>query len=504
MNWKIGSRPLRIGVCCWAATLFGGSWVSAEDLYPVKAVSLQEADSSANDAPSPSGGVSDLPQLPPVTVTAPPEGSPNEDRRYIAPISQTEVTTPTATSIEQRKFGGTVRVITREEIERANAFTIGDLLAREPGVDVASGGGPGGVRSIFLRGGNSQHTKVMIDGSPINDPSSPSRGFDAANLTLDNVEQIEILQGPQSLLYGSEAIGGVINIITRRGEGPLSGSVSAQGGAYRTHREGGWIQGGNDLLDYSFSGSWLDTQSFSAAASGDEIDPFEVGALAGAFGLQLTDSTEFVYRLRYTDARARIDDAALSLGSPPTDDPNRINLSKNLVQRFELRNEQFDGNVNHLLAYDLIEYDRSDRDDVFPSDFDGTTRQFTYMGTAVLWPGHTVSLGAQHWDEEATTEYPPSAPTNASQHQTGVFVQDQLTLWERLHLTAGIRWDDQHGGPIRYVPHNCCIRFTGDRHTNSCQSWHRLSSAVAVGESSAPIRKSRPTARAEPRVGVWI
>jgi vitamin B12 transporter len=126
-----------------------------------------------------------------------------------------------------------------------------DLLRMVPGVDVVAAGPPGGQQSIFLRGANSQHTKVMVDGIPINDPSGPSRAFDAANFSLDNVERIEVLQGPQSLLYGSEAIGGVINIITKRGEGPLGGSVQAEGGAYGTHREAARVSGGNELIDYS-------------------------------------------------------------------------------------------------------------------------------------------------------------------------------------------------------------------------------------------------------------
>ena len=450
MNWIIGWCPPNLG----SLTLFGlvcwGTSASAQELLPTQVTTIQQAAlqeeiesaGTNDDVPEvPSVPDPDVPLLPPVVVESEPNSG-DSQRDYDATFSNATVVTPTATRTEERKFGGTVQVIARDQIEQSDAFTVGEILARQPGVDVVNSGGPGGVRSIFLRGANSQHTKVLIDGSPVNDPSSPSRGFDAANLTLDNVERIEILQGPQSLLYGSEAIGGVVNIITRRGQGPLSGALSAQGGAYGTHREGGYVQGSQGAFDYSFSGSWLDTQSFSSASSGAENDPFEVGALSGAFGVQLTDDTEFVYRLRYTDARARIDDASFSIGVPPTDDPLRLNLTKNLVQRFEINNTLLDGNIQQQFAYDYIEYERNDRDDVFPANAEGATRQFTYLGTALLWPDHEFSVGVQHWDESATTEFLPFAPSSASQYQSGIFFQDQISFWDRLHLTAGVRWDD--------------------------------------------------------------
>lgn len=450
MKWIYGWSPPGWGSFCVLALAFWATTAPAQELIPTQAAAaqpdaLQEEADVVDDTPDPSDTASasgsELPLLPPVVVQSEPNSGETQ-RDYDETFSNATVVTPTATGTEERKFGGTVQVIAQDQIEQSDAFTVGEILARQPGVDVVNSGGPGGVRSIFLRGANSQHTKVMIDGSPVNDPSSPSRGFDAANLTLDNVERIEILQGPQSLLYGSEAIGGVVNIITRRGQGPLSGAISAQGGAYGTHREGGYVQGSHGAFDYSLSGSWLDTQSFSAASSGAENDPFEVGALSGTFGVQLTEDTEFVYRLRYTDARARIDDASFSIGVPPTDDPLRLNLTSNLVQRFEVNNSLLDGNIQQQFAYDYVEYQRNDRDDIFPANAEGATRQFTYLGTALLWPDHEFSVGVQHWDESATTEFLPSAPSTASQYQSGIFFQDQISFWDRIHLTAGVRWDD--------------------------------------------------------------
>ncbi|MEX0792055.1 MAG: TonB-dependent receptor [Pirellulaceae bacterium] len=379
------------------------------------------------------------PTLPPIIVTGDPDEGQGTDT---TPFDTTEVVTPTATPQPARRFGGTVRVIGPQEIRESGARNMSDLLRQVPGVDVVASGPPGGQQSIFLRGANSQHTKVMVDGIPINDPSAPSRGFDAANFALDNVERIEVLQGPQSLLYGSEAIGGVINIITKRGEGPLGGSVQAEGGAYGTHREAIRVSGGNDLVDYSVAGSWLQTEGFSAAAGGPEKDGYDLGTVTGNFGARITDDLEVIYRFRYLDARAEVDDASFSLGQPPTDNPNRLNLTDSFFNRVMLRANSLDGYLVHELAFGYVNYNREDTDEFFPSTFEGATRRMTYQANAMLAENHVMTFGTEHWNEEANSFYAPGPADYATQNQTGVFIQDQLTLLERLHLTAGVRWDE--------------------------------------------------------------
>ncbi|MCG8461539.1 MAG: TonB-dependent receptor plug domain-containing protein, partial [Holophagales bacterium] len=121
--------------------------------------------------------------------------------------------------------GSSVTVIGREEIEASHATTVQELLRTVPGVAVAQLGGPGKASSVFVRGGNSGHTLVLIDGVRVN--SNTAGLYDFADLTTDHIERIEVLRGPQSTLYGSEAVAGVISIISRRGEG----APSVTGGA---------------------------------------------------------------------------------------------------------------------------------------------------------------------------------------------------------------------------------------------------------------------------------
>ena len=120
------------------------------------------------------------------------------------------------------QIGSTVTVITAEELDR-HQYRFGvDALRQVPGIDVRRSGGPGTNTSIFIRGSDSDHTMVLLDGIELNDPSAPSRGSFINHLTLDSVERIEILRGPQSTLYGSDAMGGVVHFITKRGAAPTA------------------------------------------------------------------------------------------------------------------------------------------------------------------------------------------------------------------------------------------------------------------------------------------
>ena len=152
----------------------------------------------------------------------------------------------TASRIEEpaEAAASSITVITRKEIEQKQYRTVFDALRDVAGLDAVRSGGPGSLSSVFLRGTKSEHTLVLIDGVEVNDPVSAGRSFNFANLSLANVERIEVLRGPQSTLYGSDSMGGVINVITRKGKGPLSGDVSVEAGSFNTFRERLGLSGG--------------------------------------------------------------------------------------------------------------------------------------------------------------------------------------------------------------------------------------------------------------------
>ncbi|MDR0702377.1 MAG: TonB-dependent receptor [Azoarcus sp.] len=154
-----------------------------------------------------------------------------------------------------------VSVIDREEIERSGQDTIIDLLARQPGIQTSASGGPGAAASIYIRGANSQQTRVLIDGLPANSVSLS--GFPLHFMTLAEVERIEILRGPASSIHGADAIGGVIHIITRRGQPGLRADGFIGYGSHDTQQANAGISGGDGRWRFRVGANHYQTDGFS-------------------------------------------------------------------------------------------------------------------------------------------------------------------------------------------------------------------------------------------------
>ncbi|MCL2344857.1 MAG: TonB-dependent receptor [Desulfobulbus sp.] len=163
-----------------------------------------------------------------------------------------------------------VTVIEREEIERSGQDTITELLTRQPGIQTATNGGPGTVTSFYLRGANSNQTKVLVDGMAIN--SVDLSGSPLRLMPLGDVERIEILRGPAATLYGADAIGGVIHIITRRGEPGLRGDGFVGYGSYNTSQASAGISGGNEQWRFRLEGNHYSSDGFPAQRNATNHD----------------------------------------------------------------------------------------------------------------------------------------------------------------------------------------------------------------------------------------
>lgn len=162
-------------------------------------------------------------------------------------VTATGVPTPTA------ELGNSVTVITSQELQDQQRRTVPDALSTVPGLNVVQTGGPGTLTSVFIRGTNSNHVKVLVDGIDVTDPSTPNGAFDFGQLATGDIERIEVLRGPQSGLYGADAIGGVISITTKKGDGPPKATASVEGGSFGTLNETAGFSGSNSIVDYAFS-----------------------------------------------------------------------------------------------------------------------------------------------------------------------------------------------------------------------------------------------------------
>ncbi|MBA2436459.1 MAG: TonB-dependent receptor [Chthoniobacterales bacterium] len=169
------------------------------------------------------------------------------------------VVSATRLPLPQEETPAAVSVITAQNLEEKQIERVSDALRQVPGLSVVQSGAPGQLTSVFTRGLKSEHTQVLLDGIPINQGLAGL--FNFADLTTDNIERIEVVRGPQSTLYGPRGLAGVIQIFTKQGSGPPSGSVSAEGGSYDTFHETLQTSGSGREFDYSLGASRLDTEN---------------------------------------------------------------------------------------------------------------------------------------------------------------------------------------------------------------------------------------------------
>ncbi len=174
-------------------------------------------------------------------------------------VTKLEPVVVTATKIEtpQERLGAAVTVITEEELKTYNYETVGDALRQVPGVEIQRSGSLGKLTDLRIRGSSTSQVQVLVDGVRVKPPTIGT--VDLSDISIDQIERIEIVRGPQSTIYGADAIGGVVNIITKRGRGPFSATGSAEGGNYDTHRERVSFGGSYTILDYAVSGSSLES-----------------------------------------------------------------------------------------------------------------------------------------------------------------------------------------------------------------------------------------------------
>jgi vitamin B12 transporter len=210
----------------------------------------------------------------------------------------------------------TVTVIDREEIESSGADHVLELLHGVPGANVAQSGSFGDQASLFLRGGESDFVKVLVDGVPVNRPGG---GIDLSALTLDNVERIEIVRGPASVVHGSDAVAGVVQIFTRSGEGPARASASARAGTFGTLDWETALSGGSEEARYAVSLSRFVTDGPLAFN-----DDHRQTVASGRFAWAPSDRTEASMSVRLTDRDTHF----------PTDGSGNV-VDENSVRRGE-------------------------------------------------------------------------------------------------------------------------------------------------------------------------
>lgn len=368
------------------------------------------------------------------------------------------VVSATGTPTPAREVASSVTVITAKEIETQQRRTLSQALATVPGLSMTQIGGPGAQASLFMRGTNSNHVKVLIDGVVANDPSSPNRAFDFGSMLTDNIERIEVLRGPQSGLYGADAIGGVISVTTKRGEGPpkLTGSVEA--GSHGTFNQSVGLSGGDDRFNYALGIAHFKSEATEVTPPhlvppGRRINPnsYDNWSYSARLGASLTDTLSVNWVGRFTNGYLL---STENSGWPSR--PNGFRSSDAYQQAFtrgELVWDPLDGRFVNRFGIAYSHQDRSNRSPDaagllgIPTSNIGERTTFDWRGDLKLVPGQLLVMGVQHDDERLRSD-----SLRASSGNTGAYLELQSKFSDRFFLVSNIRHDHdrEFGGHTTY------------------------------------------------------
>ncbi len=347
------------------------------------------------------------------------------------------VVTATRTAQTADETLASVTVITRQVIERSQAQSVQDLLRGEPGISIANNGGPGKATSVFLRGTESDHVLVLIDGVKTGSATLGTTAFQ--DIPIDQIERIEIVRGPRSSLYGSEAIGGVIQIFTRKGGGPLKPYLSLGGGSYQTYNASAGVSGGGERGWFNVNASGITTEGFNACNG--KPSPGGAGCFTYEPDKDGYRNTSGSVRAGYRfDNGASVDVNALRAEGENQFDGNFVNESKSVQQVVGSRLRFSPSAAWHMTLAAGQGRDDSDnfKDGVFKSRFNTTRDTASLQNDVTLGQAHLVTVGLDYQNDkvDSTTAYAVTSRDNK-----GLFAQYQGAFGPQ-NVQLAVRGDD--------------------------------------------------------------
>ncbi len=331
------------------------------------------------------------------------------------PVEKVIVTGNRIGAVPEDKLGTAVTVISKQQLDERQTRYVSDVLRDAPGVAVNRTGGAGGSTQIRMRGSEGNHTLVLLDGAEISDPFQGE--FDFSGLLATDIEHIEILRGSQSALYGSDAIGGVVNIIPRRGKGELAFEALAEAGAASTWMTGANASYGDDTFDVFASTSRHVTDGTNNARFGNEDDGASETSFFVNAGLRPATNIELRGFLRYVETDADGDPQDFDFFSPTQGlviDGNETSDTQQLYGNIQAKIVGWNGAWQTKLSYAFADTERHNFTSGFASFFTAGDRNKVSLVSALDFTTGAAShrlTGAMDWKRETYQNLPIAAPS---------------------------------------------------------------------------------------------
>jgi vitamin B12 transporter len=341
----------------------------------------------------------------------------------------------TATRIPQKvsEQASAVSVVTREEFELKGSVVAGDALKELPGVNVQRSGSPGSRENVKIRGGKSTHVLVMIDGFQVNSPTSGE--FDIGSFSLDGFERVEVVRGAQSALYGSNAMGGVVNFIPRRGEEGREVGLRLGGGSHESLDWGGFVQGGAERGNFHVSAGGFESEGFL------RNDDTSILSVLGSGDVAIGGRS----RLHAIAFRSELEKGI------PVDFTGR-DVNHRFKRRGFLRGVRWETDVSKSFGLEasgaVHEEFLEDTDPPDPGEFGAVEfrikeRKTIYrlLGRFSPSPVSTTFVGTEYLKDHATDRDNFGLDLAESSFNRSVFVQEELRPFRGAGISLGARWD---------------------------------------------------------------
>lgn len=380
------------------------------------------------------------------------------------------VITATRTSVSTLELANSISTIDSAEIANKITLNAFDALKNEHGLSFSQQGTKASVSNVYLRGASSSHTLVLVDGVEVNLTNDPSNFYNFFSLPTENISSIEILRGPQSTLYGSNALAGVINIISANGTAKPISSISIEGGSYNSFKGTISSLGKLDKFNYSVAMSRIKSDGYSAASEkygNTEKDGYQLDNISSLFGYEFSDNFKADLIFRYNNSNSNLDQ---SFGPPENwDDPTYIFNQEEFVIRAQGKLNLSENKWNQKFGISLFSNVRDYSFESSPASFYSSTSNYNGKKYKADWQNdfhfiqnNILSAGVEYEIEEMESEYYLFFDTNPPDYASiipkvnvntfGIFLQDQFKAGESFFGTAGIRLDNnnQFGTAITY------------------------------------------------------